>query len=262
MESERAIVDLVPVFVINLDRATDRWSRISQVLTEQGVSFERWRAVDGQEIDGGKFGREEIEPGVFVSGYRDWSGNEAACGVSHILLLRHIVFSGIKWSIVLEDDAQLVRALPHSLNDWRFPVNADIVFINRRALAGDDAANVASPAFATLVGGAGTEGYAVSQSGARKLLSILSPLKDPLDFQIYAHCEGVQAADNELAYWSLAQNPLVTCPRTLIQLRLEPVRLIRPSGADGATGDRRSWSGLRSRSPVAVRRAACAAGVR
>ncbi len=32
--------------------------------------------------------------------------------------------------------------------------------------------------------------------------------------------------------------------------------------ADGATGDRRSWSGLRSRSPVAVRRAACAAGVR
>ncbi len=35
-----------------------------------------------------------------------------------------------------------------------------------------------------------------------------------------------------------------------------------PSGADGATGDRRSWSGLRSRSPVAVRRAACAAGVR
>ena len=29
-----------------------------------------------------------------------------------------------------------------------------------------------------------------------------------------------------------------------------------PSGAGGATGDRRSWSGLRSRSPVAVNVAA------
>jgi DNA invertase Pin-like site-specific DNA recombinase len=35
-----------------------------------------------------------------------------------------------------------------------------------------------------------------------------------------------------------------------------------PSGAGGATGDRRSWSGLRSRSPVAVNVAAKAAGVR
>ena len=34
-----------------------------------------------------------------------------------------------------------------------------------------------------------------------------------------------------------------------------------PSGADGATGDRRRWSGLRSRSPVTVRRAFLAAGV-
>ena len=34
-----------------------------------------------------------------------------------------------------------------------------------------------------------------------------------------------------------------------------------PEGANGATGDRRSWSGLRSRSPVAVSLAAKAAGV-
>jgi len=34
-----------------------------------------------------------------------------------------------------------------------------------------------------------------------------------------------------------------------------------PEGADVATGDRRSWSGLRSRSPVAVRLAAYCAGV-
>ena len=34
-----------------------------------------------------------------------------------------------------------------------------------------------------------------------------------------------------------------------------------PEGADVATGDRRSWSGLRSRSPVAVRLAAYSAGV-
>jgi hypothetical protein len=34
-----------------------------------------------------------------------------------------------------------------------------------------------------------------------------------------------------------------------------------PEGADVATGDRRSWSGLRSRSPVAVRLSAYSAGV-
>lgn len=34
-----------------------------------------------------------------------------------------------------------------------------------------------------------------------------------------------------------------------------------PEGADVATGDRRSWSGLRSRSPVAVSLAAYSAGV-
>jgi hypothetical protein len=34
-----------------------------------------------------------------------------------------------------------------------------------------------------------------------------------------------------------------------------------PEGADVATGDWRSWSGLRSRSPVAMRLAAYSAGV-
>ncbi len=37
--------------------------------------------------------------------------------------------------------------------------------------------------------------------------------------------------------------------------------VVTPEGADGATGDRRSWSGLRSRSSVAVRLAAYSAGV-
>lgn len=193
----------VPVYVVNLDHATDRLNRISGQLKRQGVPFRRWRATPGDELEVERFGKADLADGIFVRGFRKWSRNEAACGVSHIRLLQHIASSSKPWSLVLEDDAEIIGDIPKRASDLGLPEDADLVLVNERS-KGDD---LSQGPYQVLVGGAGTEGYMVSCAGAAKLLTVLYPLKDPLDFQVFAHCEGVQAMDGTGGYWRLPQNP-------------------------------------------------------
>ena len=43
--------------------------------------------------------------------------------------------------------------------------------------------------------------------GAEKLLKVLYPLREPLDFQMYAHFASIQTLDTHPYYWSLPRNP-------------------------------------------------------
>jgi len=197
----------IPIFVINLDSAKDRLQKFKVPFDKHNIPFFRWSATPGSALDSSKFGKKPLMEGVYITGFREWSKNEAACGVSHIQLLQHIVKNNLPWAIILEDDGILKRNITLFLKEWDIPINAELVLINNRAEF-DEVANIGNTfSYGKLVGGAGTDGYLVSKIGAKKLLKILYPLKDPLDFQLFSHCKWVQENDSSPYFWRLPQNP-------------------------------------------------------
>ncbi len=198
---------MIEVFVINAEGAVARIAALDSLMRTYGVPFHRWLATRGEDINATAFGGCEAEGSVRLEGFTAASANEAACGLSHIRLLRHLVRERLPWSMVLEDDAVVTRAFPLDIESWQAPPDADIVLLNGRACAGD-VRHVGDPfSYGEVTGGAGTEGYMVSFVGAQKLLQVLSPLRGPLDFQMYAHFGSVQSADRSPHHWRLPRNP-------------------------------------------------------
>jgi arabinogalactan endo-1,4-beta-galactosidase len=190
------------VFVINLDRDVERLAGITGNLNVLGVPFARWPATDGATLD---YAEAETD-GVLIRDFGPHATAEAACGVSHIRLWRHVVEHNIPWALVLEDDARLAAPLPDRIAHWELPADADLVLLNARAAAGPVRRRGQRLSYADVIGGAGTEGYLVSLRGAQLLLAVTRPLANPLDFQMYAHIATVRAHDRYPFFWSLPRN--------------------------------------------------------
>jgi len=191
------------VFVINLDRDKARMAEISEHLSSLQASFERWPATDGAAFRAAADPSTNIE----IRGFGPWAGGEIGCGVSHIRIWQRIVEQKTPWAIVLEDDARLCAPLPANMEDWDLPADADIVLLNDRSLPGPTLHRGKKFSYAEVAGGAGTDGYLVSYAGAKKLLAVTRPLSNPLDFQMYAHFNSIQAADRYPYFWRLPRNP-------------------------------------------------------
>jgi arabinogalactan endo-1,4-beta-galactosidase len=198
---------VIEVFVINSADAASRMAAVASHLRTHSLSFRRWPATRGTEIDPAAFSGRETAAGVRFEGFTAASANEAACGLSHIRLLRHVVRERLPWAVVLEDDAVVMQAFSRDIASWQVPPDADIVLLNGRARAGDVSHVGESFSYGEVTGGAGTEGYLVSLTGARKLLRVLSTLRAPLDFQMYAHFESVQSNDRSPFHWRMPRNP-------------------------------------------------------
>lgn len=227
----------LPIYVINLDTAQKRIESIHRQMMGYGREFLRWSATPGAELDSTRFGIEESYEGIFITGFREWSKNEAACGVSHIKLLQKMIQDGTPWIIVLEDDALIKQPIPRCINDFEIPRDAEIILLNERSKGGRIVKNGHSFSYSEVIGGAGTDGYLISLSGAKKLLRALYPLNDPLDFQMYSHFESVQMNDEPPYYWRLPQNP--AAKDILIKAyKLEPF-LIAQNDSDSTIGGQR-----------------------
>lgn len=167
----------------------------------------------------------------------EWSKNEAACGVSHIRLLQKMVQDEIPWIIVLEDDALIKQAIPESIDEFMIPHDAEIILLNERSKGGRVIKQGVTFSYCEVIGGAGTDGYMISLKGAKKLLRVLYPLNDPLDFQMYSHFESIQSNDTPPYYWRLPQNP--AAKETLLKAyKLEP-SIIDQSDSDSTIGGQR-----------------------
>lgn len=229
--------DAVPVYVINVDAHTGRLLKISARATALGIELIRWPATTESELDGATLYSGELADGVRIRDFAPWSGNEAACGISHIRLMREFLSSGRTWAVVLEDDAVIVEPFPTHVADWNLPPDAEIVLLNDRSTAGSPEVVTARFAYGKVVGGAGTDGYLISRSGARKLLRVLDPLKDPLDFQMYAHFASVSRSDRPPFFWRLPRNRAADDVE-LTAYRIEPP-LIEHRDGDSVIGNAR-----------------------
>ncbi|MCF7764048.1 MAG: glycosyltransferase family 25 protein [Verrucomicrobia bacterium] len=96
----------IKVFVINLDRSTQRLAAIQAQLAPTQLEWQRVPAVDGRAIDVSSL------PEVDEATYRRWQGKplnpgQVGCYLSHIAVMRKFLESDSDFALVLEDDASL-----------------------------------------------------------------------------------------------------------------------------------------------------------
>ncbi|NRP87790.1 hypothetical protein GFPCMMHI_03710 [Ensifer adhaerens] len=92
------------IFLINLDRATDRLVAMQQKLGSIGLHFERVAAVDGRAIEFPIQGFDEFAF-RFKHGRRR-NPAEVGCYLSHIECARRLLASNSKFALILEDDLE------------------------------------------------------------------------------------------------------------------------------------------------------------
>lgn len=175
-------MDVIPAFVVNMDRSPDRLAAVSAQLRAAGVPFERFPAVDGKWVD-------RSSPDITWWARHFATDAMLGCALSHVYLWRKVRDAGLPAAIIMEDDVQLapdflprlravLREVPHDFdvlflgcfalcsNDTSSAVGSVV-----RALTGRQARRVSEQVF-TPAWPAGTHCYVVSAQGARKLAAM------------------------------------------------------------------------------------------
>lgn len=156
----------VPIFLINLDRSTERLEFMTNQAISLGLSFERIGAVEGRQV-----------PDWLADDFRDasqMSDGQVGCYASHLCVAQTIVGRCLSQAIVLEDDACLSpdfrhvsrAAIEHAPPGW------DYIHISSRFKK--TVIKVADLGHHALVryvqNPSGTVAYILSNRGARKWL--------------------------------------------------------------------------------------------
>jgi glycosyl transferase, family 25 len=104
-------MDGLAIWVINLDRATDRLARISARLSTLGLPFTRLPAVDARALTPAQ--RAAFDEAAYrrKHGMAPVAG-EIGCYLSHIEVMRAFVAEAAPFALVLEDDVLLGDTLP------------------------------------------------------------------------------------------------------------------------------------------------------
>ncbi len=87
-------------YLINLDRAKERFLAVDEQFQQAGVSYERFSAVDARFLDQEKYQ-------INNQYTRDFIPGEIGCYLSHIKVLRKFLESDNQFAVIVEDDAKL-----------------------------------------------------------------------------------------------------------------------------------------------------------
>ena len=196
----------LPVFVISLPHSVPRRAPLIAALTRLGIAHEVVEATDGEqlvrrgEVPWSDAATLETQP---LLGRR-LTGGEIGCAVSHLALWHRIAAAGTP-ALVLEDDCRLAPAAPAIVarlaalrRDW------DLVLLGHRsARRGPEAGATPALGGRALGGGhrlarlvefaMGSDAYALSPRGAKRLARFAEPIRMPADWVTgYAPAAGVR----------------------------------------------------------------------
>ncbi|KAK7889683.1 hypothetical protein WMY93_025243 [Mugilogobius chulae] len=169
------------IFLINLKRRLDRRTRMFKSMSALGLHPTLTEAVDGKALNSSQLQALGIE---MMPGYKDpYSGRvltrgEIGCFLSHNSIWKQVLERGLKKILVLEDDVRFEprfkRRLQAIMDDIdKAQLDWDLIYVGRKrmqvqhpekSVEGINNLVVADYSYWTL-------GYALSQQGARKLLS-------------------------------------------------------------------------------------------
>lgn len=196
----------MPVFLINLDVATQRFEFMKNQLFQNGIEFERISAVVGKELSPAEI--MNVAPEGSWIGKRRPSPCEVGCFLSHKKVLEIIVERGLPCACILEDDVHLASDFQSLLsNSPRFPRDADVIKLE---IAGPrpklkfirvGPINARALAFIPDWGWPGSAAYIVTLAGAKKLLADLTIMVNMYDWQAFDY------ARNEVATYHVLPLP-------------------------------------------------------
>ncbi|MGV1789674.1 glycosyl transferase [Rhizobium lusitanum] len=187
-ESPFTPAQALPVYLINIDRATERLAEIRRQGEEFGFRFERIHGLDGTlvprdqwiDVDHERFQRRHgrtILPG------------EYGCYRSHLMALRRFLASGDEMAVIIEDDVALdADFLARAMAAKEAAPTADLVKLVNHRWGGFRAVSRSSRGDIvgrSLFGPQGsTACYLVTRSGAGKIVQSLAVMSLPWDVAV------------------------------------------------------------------------------
>lgn len=178
----------MPVYLINIDRATDRLAEMQRQSDELGIRFERVNGIDGTlsprdqwiDVDHVRFQRRHGR--IILAG-------EYGCYRSHLAALRQFLANGGEMAIIIEDDvaldtdflarataarqaaptADLIKLVNHRWGGFRVTTRSDKGDVIGRCLFGPQGS---------------TACYLVTRSGAQKIVKSLAVMSLPWDVAV------------------------------------------------------------------------------
>jgi glycosyl transferase family 25 len=122
----------IPIFVINLDRATDRLEKIQELFNRFKVNFNRIPAIDGNLISDKQLKNLTNFYNRLFYGI-PLSKTEIAIALSHKKIYQEIVSKNLEGAFIFEDDAvfddtliSLIRIYLNEIKKWDFFTFGDI----------------------------------------------------------------------------------------------------------------------------------------
>jgi glycosyl transferase family 25 len=171
------------IYVINLDRDTERMASIHGNLTLLGLGYERVPAVMGKDVPG-------WEKLVDLPAYAWRNRNdvpragEVGCYLSHLKVLETFLRTDAPWCVILEDDVEVLPACPDVLRSLAEKDDWDLVKlfnfhsgmpVRKRALAGGH------HLVAHLTRTTSSAAYVVNRRAAETLLKSMRPITEQVD---------------------------------------------------------------------------------
>lgn len=168
------------VWVINLDKNTDRLALITERLGKQGISFERLPAIYGRTLSADEKRR-------LVAFWKWWCvrgtyprDGEIGAVASHLAVYQRLIDSGEPCCCVLEDDDHLDARFKEQLDrieSWIEPTRPQVVLMtNYTGRDGGDIWRIEKSD-----GDSSAEAYVITAAAARNLLARNSPACTPSD---------------------------------------------------------------------------------
>lgn len=176
---------LPPIWVISLQRSTDRRAHIIHHLNNHNLAFEICDAVDGQQLTAVDLALYDAQQAIQYLG-REMTQGEIGCALSHLRLHQRMLDESLEEILIVEDDAVLKFGFFEVLQRRAlFPKDWELMLLS--STNGICSAWYRQPLFEhlTVVKFAGrvygNAAYLLKQSGARKLLAAGYPIRVPSD---------------------------------------------------------------------------------
>lgn len=166
-----------PVFIVNLDARKDKFHKIKSYFEGSLFDLKRTPGIPGAYLP-------DIAVRKLKTVSQEFRKGDLGCILSHIATFESIVKNDIKHALVLEDDAKPLLQLPKSLKSYGLPPDYDVCFVNARMepLIKKNPQDMSSFKFYDTIfsistqpnefNAPGCDAYFISQTGARKLLSL------------------------------------------------------------------------------------------
>ncbi|MBR9728631.1 glycosyltransferase family 25 protein [Shewanella intestini] len=177
------------VFVINLDKSTERMDFMHRQLQQLDIAYERVAAVYGKDLDDSEITAVFNEKANLEKYDKVLNVGELGCYLSHVNCWKQMVEQQIEFALILEDDSRLDPELG-TLMDGVAQLEPTWDYIKlchskkEKGVIDSIAINDKFSIGTCLKLPASTRGQFVSLAGAKKLLATALPISRPIDVDI------------------------------------------------------------------------------